>query len=103
MLNLSYNLNISLNNFKNKRILFLETFNKKQENINFFNCDNCSENLSIYWDVKKLKYFVDSELLEQLRTVANRQDKVTTILNIKFIKSKKQIKTFKEKPIKSVH
>ena len=80
---ISYNLKKFLNNFEKLEIFILGNFNKEQEIIKKFNCNNCSETLFIYYDIEKSQYFVNGERLEELRNSS-----VDTKKDIKILKQK---------------
>ncbi len=92
---ISYYLKNFLNKFKKEKIFILGTYNKKQEIINEFNCNNCSETLFICYDIEKLKYFVNGKRIEELRSSILNNKIGTTILKRKLIDSdNEQIKDF---------
>ena len=80
---ISYSLKKFLNNFEKLEVFILGKFNKNQEIIKKFNCNNCSETLIIYYDIDKSKYFVNGERLEELRNSS-----VDTKKDIKILKQK---------------
>ena len=96
-----YNLKKFLNNFKQEKIFILGTYNKKQETIKKFNCNNCSETLFIYYDIEKSQYFVNGERIEELRNAILEKKRGIGILKQKlFENNNEQIKEFLQ--IKSI-
>ena len=92
---ISYNLKKFLNKFEKLEIFILGNFNKKQEIIKKFNCNNCSETLFIYYDIEKSKYFVNGERLEELRNSSIDTKKDIRILKKKlFENDNEQIKDY---------
>ena len=92
---ISYNLKKFLNKFEKAEIFILGTYNKKQEIIKKFNCNNCSETLFIYYDIEKSQYFVNGERLEELRNAIMDKKKGIGILKKKLIENNnEQIKDF---------
>jgi len=90
-----YNLKKFLNNFKKADIFILGTYNKKQETIKKFNCNNCSETLFIYYDIEKSQYFVNGERIEELRNAITDKKKGIGILKQKLLENNnEQIKEF---------
>ena len=70
---------------------------KKKEIIKRFNCDNCSENLLVCYDVEKLEYFVIGEQLEKIRSDISNKKKGIQILEKKLEEiSNKQVKDLLE-------
>jgi len=104
---ISYNLKKFLNKFKKAEIFILGTYNKKQETIKKFNCNNCSETLFIYYDIEKSQYLVNGKRLEELRNailekkrgieilkkklVENINEQIKDILQIKVIKEEEEL------------
>jgi hypothetical protein len=96
-----YNLKKFLNNFKQEKIFILGTYNKKQETIKKFNCNNCSETLFIYYDIEKSEYFVNGERIEELRNAILEKKRGIEILKKKLVENiNEQIKDFLQ--IKSI-
>ncbi len=94
---ISYNLKKFLNNFEKLEIFILGKFNKNQEIIKKFNCDKCSMTLLIYYDIEKLKYFINGERLEQLRNSSVDTKKSIKILKQKSVENdNKQVKDYLE-------
>ena len=92
---ISYNLKKFLNNFEKLEVFILGKFNKNQEIIKKFNCNNCSETLIIYYDIDKSKYFVNGERLEELRNSSIDTKKDIRILKKKlFENDNEQIKDY---------
>ena len=92
---ISYNLKKFLNKFEKLEIFILGNFNKKQEIIKKFNCNNCSETLFIYYDIEKSQYFVNGERLEELRNSSTDTKKDIKILKQKlFENDNEQIKDY---------
>ena len=93
----TYNLKKFLNYFNKTEIFILGNFKKKQEIIKRFNCDNCSENLLVCYDIEKLEYFVKGERLEKIRSDISNKKKGIKILEEKLEEiSNKQVKDFLE-------
>jgi len=104
---ISYNLKKFLNKFEKAEIFILGTYNKKQETIKKFNCNNCSETLFIYYDIEKSQYFVNGERIEELRNAIlekkrgieilkkklfeNDNEQIKDILEIKVIKEEEEL------------
>jgi hypothetical protein len=98
---ISYNLKKFLNKFEKADIFILGTYNKKQETIKKFNCNNCSETLFIYYDIEKSQYFVNGERIEELRNAILEKKRGIEILKQKlFENNNEQIKEFLQ--IKSI-
>ena len=98
---ISYNLKKFLNKFEKAEIFILGTYNKKQETIKKFNCNNCSETLFIYYDIEKSQYFVNGERIEELRNAILEKKRGIGILKQKlFENNNEQIKEFLQ--IKSI-
>jgi hypothetical protein len=100
---ISYNLKKFLNKFGKADIFILRTYNKKQETIKKFNCNNCSETLFIYYDIEKSQYFVSGERIEELRNAIMDKKRGMGILKKKLIENNNeqindflQIKSIKE-------
>ncbi len=92
---ISYNLKKFLNKFEKLEIFILGNFNKKQEIIKKFNCNNCSETLFIYYDIEKSQYFVNGERLEELSNFITDKKRGIRILKKKLVESNnKQIKNY---------
>jgi hypothetical protein len=92
---ISYNLKKFLNNFKQEKIFILGTYNKKQETIKKFNCNNCSETLFINYDIEKSQYFVNGERIEELRNAILEKKRGIGILKKKLVENiNEQIKDF---------
>ena len=92
---ISYNLKKFLNNFEKLEIFILGKFNKKQEIIKKFNCNNCSETLFIYYDIEKSQYLVNGKRLEELRNSSIDIKKDIRILKKKlFENDNEQIKDY---------
>jgi hypothetical protein len=90
-----YNLKKFLNNFKQEKIFILGTYNKKQETIKKFNCNNCSETLFINYDIEKSQYFVNGERIEELRNAILEKKRGIGILKKKLVENiNEQIKDF---------
>ena len=92
---ISYNLKKFLNNFEKLEVFILGKFNKNQEIIKKFNCDKCSMTLLIYYDIEKSKYFINGELLEELRnsSVGIKKD-IETLKQKLFENDNEQIKDY---------
>jgi rubrerythrin len=98
-----YNLKKILNYFNKTEIFILGNFKKKQEIIKRFNCNNCSEDLLVCYDIEKSKYFVNGEQLEKIRSDISNKKKGIRILEEKLEEtSNKQIKDFLEVKITKV-
>jgi len=94
---ISYNLKKFLNNFAKLEIFILGKFNKNQEVIKKFNCNKCSMTLLIYYDIEKLKYFVNGERLEELRNSSADTKKGIKILKQKSVENdNEQVKDYLE-------
>jgi hypothetical protein len=94
---ISYNLKKFLNNFEKLEIFILGKFNKNQEIIKKFNCDKCSMTLLIYYDIEKLKYFINGERLEELRNSSVDTKKSIKILKQKSVENdNEQVKDYLE-------
>jgi hypothetical protein len=92
---ISYNLKKFLNKFEKLEIFILGNFNKKQEIIKKFNCNNCSETLFIYYDIEKSQYFVNGERLEELSNSITDKKRGIRILKKKlFENDNEQIKDY---------
>jgi hypothetical protein len=90
-----YNLKKILNYFNKTEIFILWNFKKKQEIIKRFNCNNCSEDLLVCYDIEKSKYFVKGEKLEKIRSDISNKKNGIRILEEKLEEtSKKQLKDF---------
>ena len=92
---ISYSLKKFLNNFEKLEVFILGKFNKNQEIIKKFNCDKCSMALLFYYDIEKLKYFINGERLEELRNSSMDAKKDIKILKQKlFENDNEQIKDY---------
>ena len=92
---ISYSLKKFLNNFEKLEIFILGKFNKNQEIIKKFNCNKCSMTLLIYYDIEKLKYFVNGERLEELRNSSSNTKKHIKILKQKSVENdNEQVKDY---------
>jgi len=92
---ISYNLKKFLNKFEKAEIFILGTYNKKQETIKKFNCNNCSETLFINYDIEKSQYFVNGERIEELRNAILEKKRGIEILKKKLVENiNEQIKVF---------
>ena len=92
---ISYTLKKFLNNLEKLEIFILGKFNKNQEIIKKFNCDKCSMALLFYYDIEKLKYFINGERLEELRNSSMDAKKDIKILKQKlFENDNEQIKDY---------
>ena len=92
---ISYNLKKFLNKFEKAEIFILGTYNKKQETIKKFNCNNCSETLFINYDIEKSQYFVNGERIEELRNAILEKKRGIEILKKKLVENiNEQIKDF---------
>jgi hypothetical protein len=90
---ISYSLKKFLNNFEKLEVFILGKFNKNQEIIKKFNCNNCSETLFIYYDIEKSQYFVNGERLEELSNFITDKKRGIRILKKKlFENDNEQIK-----------
>jgi hypothetical protein len=97
VLHISYNLKKFLNNFAKLEIFILGKFNKNQEIIKKFNCNKRSMTLLIYYDIEKLKYFVNGERLEELRNSSAGTKKSIKILKQKSVENdNEQVKDYLE-------
>ena len=93
----TYTLKKILNYFNKTEIFILGNFKKKQEIIKRFNCNKCTEDLLVCYDIEKLEYFVIGERLEKIRSDISNKKKGIQILEKKLEEiSYKQVKDLLE-------